>query len=440
MTTHFGSTFRRAGFLLEFLMIVGNAAGADDPAVPLVSSAECRPRDGLPNFLARAKTAGASLKVAYLGGSITAQPGWRPKTLAHFQQTFPTARFSEINAAIGGTGSDLGVYRLKQDVLDAEPDLLLIEFATNDSGAPPAQIQKSMEGIVRQTWKTRPQCDICFVYTITESTAAPLLEGKFPRAASLTEAIADHYGIPTIHLAMEVARLAREGKLVWSAPLPKSSAEKSALGARVVFAADGVHPYPETGHELYFQAIVRSLGPIAAASRVPGPHKLKSPLFADNYENAKLIPIERATLSKAFAPIDLKTDNEFKYFGALMRSLYRGEHPGDSVTFTFQGTTAAIYDVIGPSSGQVVITVDNQPPRVVSRFDPFCFLGYRPGVLPIATALPDGPHRVKIEIHPEEPDRTKILGAKSKNLDRPERFHGTSFFPGAILLIGDLIK
>src|ERR1700753_1944032 len=105
----------------------------------LVPAKECRPRNGLPNFLAKANTAGAEIKIAYFGGSITAQNGWRPKTLAYFQKTYPAAKFSEINAAIGGTGSDLGVFRIKQDVLDKKPDLMFVEFATNDGGASPEQ-------------------------------------------------------------------------------------------------------------------------------------------------------------------------------------------------------------------------------------------------------------------------------------------------------------
>ncbi len=207
--------FKQPAYCL-FLGCVGLVAldaRAGDPPFPLVDAKECRPRQGLPNFLAKARTPGALVKVAYLGGSITEQPGWRPKTLAYFQKTYPDANFSEINAAIGGTGSDLGVYRLKHDVLDGKPDLLFVEFATNDGGAPPFQIQKCMEGIVRQTWKLLPDCDICFVYTLVESAAGPMLEGKFQRAASAMEAIAEHYGIPSVHLAMEVARLAKEGKL-----------------------------------------------------------------------------------------------------------------------------------------------------------------------------------------------------------------------------------
>ena len=58
----------------------------------------------------------------------------------------------EIHAAIGGTGSDLGVFRLGRDALRREPDLLFVEFTVNDGGASPERIWRAMEGIVRQTW------------------------------------------------------------------------------------------------------------------------------------------------------------------------------------------------------------------------------------------------------------------------------------------------
>lgn len=130
--------------------VPSNAADAE-----LVPAVECRERGGLPNLFAKLQSPG-SVRIAYLGGSITAQDGWRPKTLNWFRTNFPTARVEEINAAIGGTGSDLGVFRLRHDVLEHKPDLLFIEFAVNDSGAPPAQIHRCMEGIVRQTWKNDP--------------------------------------------------------------------------------------------------------------------------------------------------------------------------------------------------------------------------------------------------------------------------------------------
>jgi hypothetical protein len=278
------------------------------------------------------------------------------------------------------------------------------------------------------------------VYTLVESAAGPMLEGKFQPAASAMEAVADEYGIPSIHLAMDVARLAKEGKLVWAAPLPRTDAERASLGDRLVFAADGVHPYPETGHELYLQAIIRSMKPIADASKAPRPHAFKAPLLADNYEHAKMVAITEATLSKGFVPLDPLSDDVARTFAARLSPLYRGTRPGDSVTFKFKGTCASIFDVIGPDTSQVIVTLDQEPPRVVSRFDFFCSYGYRLAVVPIATDLPDAVHTVKVEIHPDQPDRMKIMGERAKSLERPERFQGTSFYPGAILVVGFVVE
>ena len=85
---------------------------------------------------------GQPVKIAYLGGSITAAKGWRIKTREWFSQEFPKAKVSEIHAAIGGTGSNLGVYRVQRDALKYKPDLLFVEFAVNDGGAPPQQSGK----------------------------------------------------------------------------------------------------------------------------------------------------------------------------------------------------------------------------------------------------------------------------------------------------------
>jgi hypothetical protein len=428
-------------FRLFFLItvVLSSIAHAADADVPLAPAQECFPRSGLPNFLKKANTPGADIKIGYLGGSITAQPGWRVKTLAYFQHTYANAKFSEINAAIGGTGSDLGVFRVKQDVLDKKPDLLFVEFAVNDGGASPGQIYRCMEGIVRQTWRTLPECDICFVYTLTEALAPAMIQGKFQRSASAMEKIADHYGIPSIHMAMEVAKLAREGKLLWKSPLPKTDEEKKALGDKFVFAADGTHPHPETGHELYLQAIVRSLEPIKSASKEPIAHSLPAPFIDTNYENATLLPITKASLSKGIVLIDPAKDDFGKPWANRLPALHRASDPGESLTFKFKGTRAAIYDVVGPSSGQVIVTLDQQPPKIVSRFDAYCTYR-RLSTFMIGTELADEVHTVKIEVSPEEPDKIKILSQRKETMDNPGRFKGTEFYPGAILLVGDIVK
>lgn len=113
------------------------------------SSIGVKERHGLNNSLFKMKSRD-TVRVAYLGGSITAQPGWRVYSLNWFKENYPNTKFVEINAAIGGTGSPFGVYRLKDQVLQYNPDLVFIEFAVNDASTNPEEITRSMEGIVRQ--------------------------------------------------------------------------------------------------------------------------------------------------------------------------------------------------------------------------------------------------------------------------------------------------
>lgn len=412
------------------------ARGSDD--LPLAPAVECNPRAGLPNFYAKLKS-GGEVRIAYLGGSITAQEGWRPKTLAYFQKTYPQAKVSQINAAIGGTGSDLGVFRLKQDVLEKKPDLMFVEFAVNDGGASPEQIYRCMEGIVRQTWKALPECDICFVYTLTQALSEPMLNGTYTRSASAMEKIADHYGIPSIQMAMEVARLAKEGKLIWKGDLPKTPEAKAALGDKIVFSADSVHPYPETGHELYLAAIVRSLPAIESASTKAGPHALPAAFIATNYEEAKLVPISEATLSPDFVKLDHQSSDRGRQFAERLPDIHRASKPGATVTFKFRGTECSIYDIIGPDCGEVSVMVDDKPAKTVVRFDSYC-TSWRLARFAVAGDLSAGEHTVKIQILPDQPDKAAILATRHNVIDKPEKFNDTAFYPGAILLVGELVK
>jgi hypothetical protein len=45
---------------------------------------------------------------------------------------FPETAFYQVNAAIGETGSNLGVFRMERDIFMHKPDLLFVEFAGID--------------------------------------------------------------------------------------------------------------------------------------------------------------------------------------------------------------------------------------------------------------------------------------------------------------------
>jgi lysophospholipase L1-like esterase len=415
--------------------VLGRAA---DKEIPLVDAQEVRARGGLPNFFLKAQTTGAELKIGYLGGSITAQNGWRVQTLAHFKKAYPQSTFAEINAAIGGTGSDLGVFRVRQDVLAQAPDLLFVEFAVNDGGADPQRIIRCMEGIVRQTWKANPKTDICFVYTLTESLSPAMLDGKLQRSASAMEKVADFYGIPTITLGMEVAKLAKAGKLVWRAPLPKTDAEKAALGDKFVFAPDSVHPHESTGHVLYTQAIVRSLPALAIANNAPTPHVANLALDPANFERATLVPITAARLSEGLVAADMKSADYAKGWANRLPSMVRLTQPGQSIAFKFKGTHCAVYDIVGPAGGKVAVTLDGGKPFVVQRIDAYCTYA-RLSNFVVGTDLTEGVHTVRLELLADPIDKAAVLAKNKNQIDKPERFAPLHFFPGALLILGELV-
>ncbi|MCH5376426.1 MAG: GDSL-type esterase/lipase family protein [Planctomycetes bacterium] len=402
------------------------------PAYQPVQAELFRPRDGMGNVLAKLQ-AGKDVRIAYLGGSITAAAGWRVKSREWFAREFPQADVSEINAAIGGTGSDLGVFRLEHDALAHKPDLLFVEFAVNDGGASPQRIWQAMEGIVRQTWRTDPRIDICFVYTFRIGYEKDLDQGMCPRAASAMEMLADHYGIPSVNFAVRVVQMQHEGKLIYQSDEPPPDGV-------IQFSRDGVHPLDE-GHQIYTEVLADAVRKMRSGSQ-PMDHraKLQGCFVADHWEAAKMVPLQPDMLSGNWKK--LPDDHPLaRNFGGRMGQLWEADEPGSRIAFRFRGSQAKLYDLLGPDGGQVVIRVDGKErDRPVPRFDSYCTY-HRIATLPIADGLdPNETHTVSIEIHPEQPDRTPVA-FRLQNPDeelKAEKYQGTYIRASQILLLGDL--
>ncbi len=432
------------GLLLCSLGLTQPVMAQDNPSRQTI---EVSARGGLPNFTAKLKS-GKSVKIGYLGGSITAQPGWRVLSREWFQNKYPKAKISEINAAIGGTGSNLGVFRVEHDVLCQKPDLLFVEFAVNDGRTLPANIRKSMEGIVRKTWKALPDCDICFVYTMTAGNLKEMQKGKMSRSASTMEEVADYYNIPTIHMGLEIAALEKAGKLVMKAPnanlqqvsgkeLNEEAKIQTDEKGRITFSKDGVHPYPNTGHVLYLKAIIRSMDKILPAGK-PGPHKLAASKTKDNWEKAEMIPVNKCKMSGPWKKLDPKSNSLAKNFRNRVPSLWQGK-PGAELKFKFIGTKVAAYDLVGPSCGYVEATIDGK--KIKSRrMDKYCSY-YRSSIMKIADGLENKVHEVVIRVLPDKFDKSKILAKhRLKDLEKnPKKYEDTDWYVGAVFIIGKMV-
>ncbi len=91
------------------------------------------------DFAKRAE-AGERLVVVFFGASLTwganatdpANTSYRAGVAEYLEAAYPKAHFKFYDAAIGGTGSQLGVFRLERDVLRRKPDLVFLDFSAND--------------------------------------------------------------------------------------------------------------------------------------------------------------------------------------------------------------------------------------------------------------------------------------------------------------------
>jgi lysophospholipase L1-like esterase len=392
---------------------------------------EFRARGGLPDFFTKISR-GDSLKVAYLGGSITAQDGWRVLSLEWFKERFPTARFSEINAAIGGTGSDFGAFRLKDHVLKFKPDLVFVEFAVNDGSTPAKKIIRSMEGIVRQIWQKNPYTDICFVYTLTEQDIPSELKGLLPTSAQTMEKVADKYQIPSINFGFEVTNMVRTNKLIMKGGIREMNGIK-------VFSGDGVHPYTETGHVIYCDALKRSFEKMTdcKASKTKK-HLLSKPLAQDCFSGTQMVDFTLATLSKNWEVLQIGDQPAFHSFGQFLDKFGKASQSGETLTVNFTGRTIGIYDIMGPDAGKVIVEVDGFVKDTISRFDRFCT--YRRLNYFLIDNLANKTHKVVFHVVTDPFDKVAILKTNGEVMRNPADYIENNWYVGKILIDGTLIS
>jgi lysophospholipase L1-like esterase len=328
------------------------------------------------------------LKIGYFGGSITAGAGasnaaktsWRALTTAWFGRQFPEAKIAELNAAIGGTGSDLGAFRCQHDLVDHDPDLVFVEFAVNDGTRDELRTKRSMEGIVRQILTANPWAEIVFVYTTSKALAEAYEEGRTPAAVEHHRAVARHYAIAEVNVGRDLVEAMERGEGSWE-----------------TLTTDGVHPN-DAGYAHYQKSIDAFLESHRSDAPTPALFSLPDPLTKDPFAGAHL---DDATA--LFAPGWKK---EEKKLGTLPHYLAT-DSPGSEFEHIFTGTTIGIYWMIAPDSGDIEWSVDGSEPKRLSSWDKYALKFTRPGYVILADDLSSGEHRLKIRVLSEKNPQSK---------------------------------
>jgi len=219
----------------------------------------------------RRAQAGEALSVVFFGASLTwganaSDPqltSYRALIGRRLEETYPNAHFKFWDAAIGGTGSQLGVFRLDHDVLRRKPDLVFLDFSANDdiySDTP--ETLASYESIVRR---------------LVVEAQVPVLQVIFPFLWNVKSGSLEAMKRRTAHLRIAEAYNTAAGDAI---ELARQRVADGKTTCEKIWPVDGVHPCDE-GYVLFadaawtaFQEAVRS-GKTCAA-----PPKM---LYADTY-------------------------------------------------------------------------------------------------------------------------------------------------------------
>lgn len=341
-------------------------------------------RGGITHAL-EAITKNKKATVAFLGGSITYNPGWRDKVSAYLQERFPQTQFHFIAAGIPSLGSLPHAFRVQQDVLDSgKIDLLFVEAAVNDrvNGTDSTTQVKTLEGIIRHVKAANPATDIIMMGFANTDKNDDYSKGIIPAEIANQEMIAAHYNLPSINLAKEVYDKIQNKEFTWDDDFKD------------------VHPSP-FGQALYFATIKKLLAlcfydSLAALTSTT----LPLPINKNNISNGRYVDVSNAKadakwqLVKDWSPTDgLSTRDGFVHVPMLVSNT-----PGAILQLAFKGTAAGICVIAGGDAGMIEYSIDHAVFKTIDLYTQWSSFLHLPWYLLLGSGLKDANHTLTIRI------------------------------------------
>ncbi len=186
---------------------------------------------------------GERLTIGFIGGSITQgslasapEKCYAYRVFEWWGETFPDASFTYVNAGVGGTTSQFGVARVQEDLLQYEPDFVIVEFSVNDEDE--EHFAETYEGLVRRIYGSDSAPAVVLVHNVRYDTGI--------NAENQHRKIGKAYKLPSVSMKPAIYAKVGEGK----------------IAARDI-TPDDLHPNDE-GHALVAGVIRGFLGDVYA--------------------------------------------------------------------------------------------------------------------------------------------------------------------------------
>lgn len=322
--------------------------------------------------------------IAYVGGSITEKIYWPqdikyPSELVRrLNEKYRETEFVELNAATGGTRSDLGLFKLSYDVFRKNPDMLFIEYSVNDNGDK-ERMYKYYENIIRESLKWKPDLPIVIVFAYTQAHFADGRSRQNPPEIYVKHReIGDAYGIHCIDMASDLFEAIQRD------------------GDNGKYTSDNVHAN-DLGHTIYTDTIMRELFDIDFDTI----RLIEKPMYGVEFNNPRIIPCESMTLPEGWGLSTTRTlwqsDLHYAY----------SDKPGAALEFEFEGSHCGLYLRIEQDGGYADIYLDGKYLKKTTFWDGAALYFNRNAFDLLADDLEEGKHTVKVVIREDKAEQSE---------------------------------
>ncbi|MGQ1891594.1 alpha/beta hydrolase fold domain-containing protein [Thermophagus sp. OGC60D27] len=357
-------------------------------ALPVLSAHYHEMRGGLKNSMIKF-TRNKQGRVAFLGGSITFNQGWRDSICVYLQKRFPDTQFDFVPAGIPSMGSTSGAFRLERDVLSKGTiDLLFVEAAVNDASIGTTSLEhiRGMEGIIRHARNANPAVDIVMMHFVDPGKMKTYREGKTPEVIQNHNKVAKHYNISTINLAKEVTDRIDAGEFTWEDDFKN------------------LHPSP-FGQGVYARSMISFLdnawkGYVADDDKItlsPQP----DPIDPYSYSNGQLItaaekikPAKGWHVDQNWNPNDKKRTRP----NYVKVPMLIGVGESGWIKLEFEGNAVGIAVAAGPDAGIVEYKMDGGKIQKLDLFTRWSSQLHLPRYFTLCAGLANKKHTLKLRV------------------------------------------